>query len=55
MNSITTAFIDPKKRSEIYVDGSPVGLGAIPVQIDGNQQNRLTTFVSCTLTDIERR
>ena len=44
------SYFDPKKRTEIVVDASPVGLGALLVQ-DG----RVLSYASRALSDVERR
>ena len=48
------AYFDPRKHSTIYVDASPVGLGAILTQSDGDQQ-KIISYASKALTDVERR
>ena len=44
------AYYDPQKDSEIIVDASPVGLGAIFVQ-----NGRVVSYASKALTDTESR
>ena len=46
----TMAYYDPQKDSEIIVDASPVGLGAIFVQ-----NGRVVSYASKALTDTESR
>ena len=46
----TMAYYDPQKKSEIIVDASPVGLGAICVQ-----NGRVVSYASKALTDTESR
>ena len=46
----TMAYYDPQKKSEITVDASPVGLGAIFVQ-----NGRVVSYASKALTDTESR
>lgn len=44
------AYFDPKKETDILVDASPVGLGAVLTQ-DG----RVLCYASRGLTDVEQR
>ncbi|XP_062703966.1 uncharacterized protein K02A2.6-like [Aedes albopictus] len=58
-NELTTkvrqlGFFDPKDTTELYVDGSPVGLGAVLIQRDKAQWPRIISFASKSLTNAER-
>lgn len=44
------SYFDPKKKREILVEASPVGLGALLVQ-DG----KILSYASRVLSDVERR
>ena len=48
------AYFDPRKQSTIYVDASPVGLGAMLSQSDGNHQ-KIISYASKALNDVEQR
>lgn len=48
------AYFDPKKNTELIVDASPVGLGAILLQNQNGQQS-IIAYASKALTDVERR
>lgn len=52
---ITTAYFDPNKYCSVVVDASPVGVGAALIQPDTNNVQRVITFVSRSLTDVETR
>lgn len=47
-------YYDVRDKTQVIADASPVGLGAILVQIDGNGP-RIIAFGNRTLTDCERR
>lgn len=47
-------FFDPKEETELYVDASPVGLGAVLVQRDATGMARIISFASKGLTASER-
>ncbi|XP_039446685.1 uncharacterized protein K02A2.6-like [Culex pipiens pallens] len=47
-------FFDPRETTELYVDASPVGLGAVLVQRDSNNTPRIVSFASKGLTVSER-
>ena len=51
----TLAYFDPKKRTEVLVDASPVGLGAILTQRGDNNQVSVVTLASRSLTPVEQR
>ena len=44
------AYFDPKKTTDVIVDASPVGLGAILAQ-----QGKIISYASRALTDVEQR
>ena len=44
------AYFDPSKSTEIIVDASPVGLGAI-----FTQERKIVSYASHALTDVEQR
>ncbi|XP_062557693.1 uncharacterized protein K02A2.6-like [Armigeres subalbatus] len=46
-------FFDPKDKTELYVDASPVGLGAVLTQRNGEQTSRIISFASKGLTKTE--
>jgi len=50
----TTAYFDVSCESTIYVDASPVGLGAILTQKQGNE-TKIIAYGSRVLTDTEKR
>lgn len=47
-------FFDPKDTTELYVDASAVGLGAVLVQRDNMNKPRIISFASKGLTKTER-
>lgn len=47
-------FFDPKDKTELYVDASPVGLGAVLTQRDSLNMPRIISFASKGLTKTER-
>ena len=49
-----TQYYDPKKTTEIIVDASPVGLGAIVVQ-DTKEERVVISYTSRALTPVEQR
>ena len=57
-NSLTSdcvmAHYNPEAETELRVDASPVGLGAILMQSDG-QETRPVAYASRSLSDVERR
>ena len=58
-NELTTkvrklGFFDPKDTTELFVDASPVGLGAVLIQRDTAGWPRIISFASKGLTETER-
>ncbi|CAB4022868.1 hypothetical protein BOX15_Mlig023251g7 [Paramuricea clavata] len=57
-NSISRAsclvFFDKDRQTELRVDASPVGLGAILCQIQGDGTSRPVAYASRSLSDVER-
>lgn len=51
----TMSYFDPRKETELIVDGSPVGLGAILCQKGGGGEKRIIAYASRALSDVERR
>ena len=53
------AYFDPQQETEIVVDASPVGLGAILMQktvlSNGEMRSKVCAYTSRTLSDVERR
>ncbi|XP_035914863.1 uncharacterized protein K02A2.6-like [Anopheles stephensi] len=47
-------FFDPKDATDLYVDASPVGLGAVLTQRNSNNESRIISFASKGLTDTEK-
>lgn len=51
-----TAYFDPDKHTEISVDASPVGLGAVVAQTDpANGSKHVVAYASRSLTPVEQR
>ena len=50
----TLGYFDPKARTQVIADASPVGLGAVLVQIQKGEP-RIICYASKSLTDVERR
>ncbi|CAB4034110.1 Hypothetical predicted protein, partial [Paramuricea clavata] len=48
-------FFDKDRKTELRVDASPVGLGAILCQIQGDGTSRPVAYASRSLSDVERR
>jgi len=53
--NVTTAYFDPRRRSEVVLDGSPVGISAILYQQSAEGRMVPITFVSRALTPTESR
>lgn len=53
-NTYTLGYFDNNQAVKLFTDASPVGLGAVLVQIHGGK-NRIIAFASKALTDTERR
>lgn len=51
----TLSYFDVKKDTEIFVDASPVGLGAILCQSIPQQGRVVVAYGSRALTDVEQR
>lgn len=49
-NTSTMTYFDPNKSSEVFVDASPLGLGAILTQ-----NGKVVSYASRALSDVERR
>ena len=49
------AFFDKDRKTELRVDASPVRLGAILCQIQGDGTSRPVAYASRSLSDVERR
>ena len=48
------AYFDPSKKTEVVVDASPVGLGAVLVQ-KHKEESKVVAYASRSLTNTERR
>ena len=53
-SNTTMSYFDPKKETELIVDASPFGLGAILFQEDKGEKH-VIAYASRALTDVERR
>ena len=51
----TLGIFDCKDKIELIADASPVGLGAILMQVDGEMNRKIKAYASKTLSDTERR
>lgn len=52
---VILGYYDPKDRTQVIADASPVGLGAVLVQHNTNGQSRIISFAHKSLTDTEKR
>ncbi|CAB3220156.1 unnamed protein product [Arctia plantaginis] len=50
----TLGYYDPKDRTQVFADASPVGLGAVLIQYDNNEP-RIIAFGNKSLSDVEKR
>lgn len=48
-------FFDRKDKTKLIVDASPEGLGAVLIQENKEGQNRIISFASKSLTDLEQK
>lgn len=55
MRPTILGYYDPKDKTQVIADASPVGLGAVLVQYDTNNQPRVISFAHKSLTDTEKR
>lgn len=53
-NIPTLGYYDPKDKTQVLADASPVGLGAVLVQID-NRGPRIIAFGNRSLSEVEKR
>lgn len=51
----TLSYFDPARSTNIAVDASPYGLGAVLTQLQGNGEWALIAYASRSLTDTEQR
>ena len=51
----TMKYFDPKRTTEVIVDASPYGLGAILTQRDKDNTSHVIAYASRALTDVESR
>jgi len=51
----TLGHYDTKDRTEVIADASPVGLGAVLVQMDEKGDKRVICYISRSLSNVERR
>lgn len=49
------SYFDPKKRTRVVADASPVALGAVLVQFDSKGDPKIISFASKSLSDVEKR
>lgn len=48
-------FFDPADQTAVMADASPYGLGAVLIQTDSENEHRIISYASKSLTDTERR
>lgn len=51
----TLSYFDPKRRTQLIADASPVALGAVLLQFDHQHSPKTISFASKCLSDVERR
>lgn len=51
----TLSYFDPKRRTQLIADASPVALGAVLLQFDHLDIPRAISFASKSLSEVERR
>nr|CAH7744111.1 unnamed protein product [Callosobruchus chinensis] len=51
----TLSYFDPKRRTQLVADASPVALGAVLLQFDHLQNPKVISFASKSLSEVERR
>ncbi|XP_043063219.1 uncharacterized protein K02A2.6-like [Drosophila yakuba] len=49
------AYFNPKNRTRLIADASPVGLGSVLLQFDGKGDPLIISFASKALSEVERR
>lgn len=55
MKPTILGYYDPKDRTQVIADASPVGLGAVLVQYEAKGQARIISFAHKSLTETEKR
>lgn len=53
--STTLGFFNREDRTLVMADASPIGLGALLIQVDRQGKHRVISFASKSLTDTEKR
>lgn len=53
-NAETLGYFDTEAKTQLVTDASPVGLGAVLLQIQ-NGEKRIISYASRSLTDVEKR
>lgn len=53
-DKMTLGYYDVNDRTQLYCDASPVGLGAVLVQLNGSDP-RVISYASKSLSDVEKR
>jgi len=48
-------YFNPKHKTQLIADASPVALGAVLLQFHGDDEPKIISFVSPSLTDVEKR